>query len=295
MIILPDTHIALSSTDEITQICEPLFSMSEITYFGFFREYRDNSYITLGTNADWFSYIHKESFFFAITEFNPPDPDHQPALEIHPWKRVNDLASIPAIQQEYEKKMELARNQFNITDGICLLEKHNHHHDYFNFASHKDNSRVFDFYFNHLDVLKRFVVYFREKAAHLIQQAQLNKFLLKERSCLISQQHSQIYAKTLQNKVNFLKQTQLPHVRLSGHYSHCSLTNQQLNCLYLLLKGETAKSASRKLNISSRTFESHIHAIKTQCNLSSKSALIQLGRQPEIQQYFLLADAVLPH
>ena len=295
MIILPDTHIALSSTDEIKQICEPLFSISEITYFGFFREYRDKSYITLGTNADWFSYIHKEPLFFAITEFDAPSTCQQPTFEIHPWKKLNELAPTHSAKEEYEKKIELARNQFNIADGICLFEKHNEHHDYFNFASHKDNTNIFNFYFNHLDVLKRFIVYFKEKAYNLIQQAERNKFLLHDRSCLTDQQDSRSYTQTLQNKANFLKQTQLPHVRLSGQYSHCSLTNQQLNCLYMLLKGETAKSASRKLNISSRTFESHIHAIKTQCNLSSKSALTQLGRQPEIQQYFLLTDAVLPH
>jgi DNA-binding CsgD family transcriptional regulator len=58
---------------------------------------------------------------------------------------------------------------------------------------------------------------------------------------------------------------------------HCpfQLTEKQEACLFLLVRGKSAKQIAYILNISPRTAESYLVAIKEQLNCQSKSALIE--------------------
>lgn len=58
----------------------------------------------------------------------------------------------------------------------------------------------------------------------------------------------------------------------SGHYE--GLSQREIECLFFLIRGKSAKETARLLNISYRTVEHHIDHIKNKLNCRSKSELI---------------------
>lgn len=62
---------------------------------------------------------------------------------------------------------------------------------------------------------------------------------------------------------------------LSGGYSPFSLTKKQENCLFYLIRGKSIKEIGKILNISSRTVESHLDAIKLKLNCFNKAEIIE--------------------
>lgn len=65
-----------------------------------------------------------------------------------------------------------------------------------------------------------------------------------------------------------LKSIQLPHEQL---------THRQKECLYLILQGFSAKMIAQKLNLSPRTVETHIEAIKIRLGCFRKTEIIEYG------------------
>lgn len=53
------------------------------------------------------------------------------------------------------------------------------------------------------------------------------------------------------------------------------LSSRELDCIYYLIRGKSAREIAEKLNLSTRTIESHIINIKDKINVTSKSELIE--------------------
>lgn len=62
---------------------------------------------------------------------------------------------------------------------------------------------------------------------------------------------------------------------LSTEFKPLPLTDKQENCLFLLIRGKSIKQIARVLQVSPRTIESHLEAIKIKLKCSSKSDLIE--------------------
>ncbi|MBA2650448.1 MAG: hypothetical protein H0U75_12805 [Legionella sp.] len=62
---------------------------------------------------------------------------------------------------------------------------------------------------------------------------------------------------------------------LSDAYCPLPLTAKQQRCLFLLVRGKTTKEIGKILDISPRTVEDHMNAIKNKLNCQSKSELIE--------------------
>jgi len=62
---------------------------------------------------------------------------------------------------------------------------------------------------------------------------------------------------------------------LNDYYSPLNLTEKQENCLFLLVRGKTVKEIAKILNISPRTVEGHLEAIKIKMNCKYKSEIIE--------------------
>lgn len=62
--------------------------------------------------------------------------------------------------------------------------------------------------------------------------------------------------------------------QLKPYPNSLQLTSRETECLFLLVRGKTAKEIGKFLDISSRTVESHIENIKIKLNVSSRSQII---------------------
>jgi LuxR family quorum-sensing system transcriptional regulator SolR len=140
-----------------------------------------------------------------------------------------------------------AATNFNTSNGISIAKRHEDSIEYFCFATTTHNTAIINnFYINNLDVLQNYCAYFNERAQNLLNFADKNRLVIT----------SSIDQGT------------------SRHPSSIKLSDRQLDCAYLLLKGMSYKQIGSVLNLSPRTVETHLAYLKTKLNCHNKTELI---------------------
>ncbi len=111
-------------------------------------------------------------------------------------------------------------------------------------------------------------------------------FLIQTKSNHASQSH-------FNNSNNLPKNTlHFSNINLSAAQYQIDLSDREEECLFLMLRGHTAKSIASVLNLSVRTIEFHTDKLKIKLNSTRKSQLlktaIDLGYLNLIPQRFLV-------
>lgn len=65
-----------------------------------------------------------------------------------------------------------AADNFNIAHGITIIKREDAYIEHFNFATTVNNPEITNFYMSSMELLERFIIYFRDKAKKLIQIAE---------------------------------------------------------------------------------------------------------------------------
>lgn len=81
--------------------------------------------------------------------------------------------------------------------------------------------------------------------------------------------------------LSLYKDNNIAHVKFLEHIGLCRMglpfiSERELDCLVLYAHGNSAKLASRKLNLSTRTFEKHINNIKSKLDVKTNTKLIDI-------------------
>lgn len=270
---IPDNHIFLTSAAEVNEICKPLFDFYNITHFGYIRVYKDGSQACLNTHPTLLKHV-LDADFADSTNYNPELT--QPASSVILWKDGGTFLPKKS-RLLIEKKIFDSKEYFNVNDGIAIVEGHKDYYDAFNFATNKENSSIVDFYFNNFDILKLFILYFKDKAQKLMNKAHANKIVLPWlHNNDVKKNFHQDEIKKRNQKEEFLKRITPKRFFLGGRYSHIFLTLKQLQCLILLATNHTAKQAAKRLNVSPRTIEYHINIMKAKLECDNLNNLIQI-------------------
>lgn len=258
-LLLRKDHITFTSGNDMTEICKPLLKLGIIS-FNYVRTFDDGSQINLSNIPSWLEHFY-ENEYYTIGAF-----------ERHPSHYESGFALWP--QLSGQKIFYDAREYFNIDHGITIVEKQKDSCDFYYFGTTKDNYGILNLYLNHMDLLKRFIFYFKEKAEYIVKQANMNRIILPNHFELhespdVTEQYYRL--KTTQE---FLKETSIKKFPLSGELEGNFLSNKQLNCMIYLIEGKTAKEIGKLLHLSHRTIEGHINNLKNRFNCKSKSQLI---------------------
>ena len=155
-----ENHVSIKSANEVYEICKPLFDKFKLNYFDHTRVYPDGRFTTLTSDAKWCQHYFKKKYPISSAIVD---------TGIHLWTNY--------VSAECVKDGEELFNHYN---GITIFKKHEDYCEFYNFAAPKENSKVLDFYLNHLDILEQFFSCFQEKANHLESQASKERLLLPE-------------------------------------------------------------------------------------------------------------------
>ena len=258
-IILKNNNIMFTSGRDITEICKPLKKFG-ITSFNYVKTYHDGSQVNLANTTEWLEYFYKNEFY------------QIGAFERHPSKYESGSALWS--QLSGQKVFYDARQYFNIDNGITIIEKQLDSCDFYYFGTTADNRNIVNFYLNNIDLLKRFILYFKDRANLIIKQANENRIILPNHfEQHVTPDESEIYMLE-KFKKEFLKETAIKNFALTGELEGEVLTNKQLNCITYLIEGKTAKEIAKVIGISYRTVEGHIIKLKTRFNCQTKTELI---------------------
>lgn len=246
---LKSNHLFLSSGAELDNLISPL-KKYHINYFTYRKFYTDNSRIFLGTRPDWFeTYFSLKYYAQGNTEASPQLYQQQAVL----WSTLPNQSIFQAIRD------------FGVGHGIYLINPHPDFCEFYAFATTPNHPEVVNFYLNNLDVLQNFSVYFKEQAGPLLKKAEQQKI------CLPYHQQGIEQYRMSDLKGNFKH----PHQSASGSLiKELTVSQRQIDCINLLLTGATTKEIAIQLNLSYRTVDDYVNALKQKFHARNKSDLI---------------------
>lgn len=258
-IIIKNNHITYTSGNDIAEISKPLNKLG-ITSFNYVRTYNDGSQVNLSNIPAWLEYFYKKEFF------------HLGAFERHPSNYQSGYALWP--QLSGQKIFFDARTYFNIDNGITIIEKQLDSCEFYYFGTTINNTGIINFYLNNINLLKRFILYFKDRASSIIKKANNNRIILPKHfeQHMSSSKNETYVLESFKNE--FLRETSIKKLRLTGNLEGELLTNKQLSWITHLVEGRTAKEIAKILGISHRTVEGHITKLKIRFNCHTKNELI---------------------
>ncbi|MBS0272531.1 MAG: helix-turn-helix transcriptional regulator [Proteobacteria bacterium] len=177
-------------------------------------------------------------------------------------------------------------SQCNVWNGLTINETEGTSFNAYSFATTKDNIGLNEFFINNLSLFDHFIVYFKQRLKLLLDTEA--KHLTFNATPLKDMSHVDDSA-SYSNKINsFLEQTALQKFEVNINNTTTYLTKRQLQCLRMLAAGKTSKEIGNQLELSQRTVESYINAIKNKTGLMYKSDLISFFETSSLNLYKLL-------
>lgn len=253
--ILSDHNLCLSFTADMQNICRELFNNSEISYFEYTRVYSDNTGFKIDTSGDFQSYILSNDLYLTYGELKNTNR--------YSLLTLNSSLLIPPSPQYTELLLE-ARDSFGIDNMFVITKNHTEYLEVFLYASNPGNISIINYYYNNIEVLEKFCLYFKNNAHQMLE------ILAKKDNRLNFDKYSE------DSWENYLLSQQTDSNE-TPYSNSMGISNRELQCVQLVLKGMTAKEIALKLNISPRTVDRHIYNIKQKLNFRTRT---------ELKQYF---------
>jgi len=257
-----NSHIDLMRGEVIQAICKPFFDATGITHFIYNKIYQNGQCVWLSNRLDWFCHYFQKKYY-TIGAFEQKIETYIPGFYL--WAGI----------EENEIGID-ARNDFNIDNGISIVDNQKTFCEFYHFASTRDNHNIINFYINNIDLIKNFTFLFKEKAREIIWQAEQHHILLFNQQPIvqIENQPPAIASKKMVNSKLF----QPKRYFLKGGFQKY-VTRREYDCITLLAKGKTNKEIAVLLSISVKAVELYTNSAKDRLNMATRAELIQLQTQ----------------
>ena len=269
-LVTVDNHLAITLSSEVEQICKPLFTCFEISFFNYVRIFYDGQRLSLSNRSDWLEHYYNNQFQNR-TVFKPSKEMMQDRYFL--W----DSADCPIVQ--------VAGEEFNIAHGFTLIVPKDTYCEFFHFATDRKNIGLTNFYVNNVDIFERFATFFLEQGEDLIKKPK--PYMPTE----IIQQVKSLKDINIVNKImgtrdKFFNDTIIKKCKFKIHNRDILLSRREIECIAGLLSGKTMKEIGKILFLSPRTVECYLRSIKGKLDCHTKSELIKLIEQTDFKQKF---------
>jgi len=248
---ISDKHISVISEGEVNEICDPFFKATGINYFNYAVFYKTGYCFSLVTHAEWHKYYFSKKLY-QNTKLLPSDQCYL----------ISSYA--PTIAFE-------AKSHFNINHFFEISKEYEDHYVLLSFGTANNNDRQISFYFSNQDLLKKFGLYFKDKAAKLIKlsNAKTNKILLPE----YRQKGFAMIKDPYDQQRNILGEISPNKYFFNDQGQEVWLSKREIDCLTSFVKCRSAPEMAEDFNISVKTAESYIASAREKLNCTSRSEL----------------------
>jgi DNA-binding CsgD family transcriptional regulator len=252
-----ENNVLYSAESEIKQICQPIIELLDLQYYSYGRFYDDGKCVLLSTNKDVFINHFKKEYQLTVA----PKEEKKTRKKIYNLILIED--TLPdIIADEY--------NLFGHGVMMDLIKKHPGYYEMFCFVAKKDAIDPTNKFINSRDSLDQFSEYFLNSAKSAIQLGEKNIIELPSSM------------KPLINGAPEGKKDDSYSIFHNG--KSIALTARQIHCLALLTVGKTTKEIAKDLNISAKTVEDHITALKIKLTCNRKYELCHTGAQNNLAE-----------
>jgi DNA-binding CsgD family transcriptional regulator len=239
-------------------LCEPLLKNFGITHCGYIRILEDGKMLRIANNELWTRIYFQHGFYNDMDVYDMTD---LPLNE----QRFILLTGVPK-----NNHCKLICSDFDIWNFLLVYEKFPTYGEFWFFGTKRDNTQILDFYINNLYVFQHFILYFKNKACHLLDVSDPSRLIT---TTLRPFKEGFKEREVIQNFVNEITYKRL---YLNGQYSGKFLSRKESECLFYFSKGNTMKEIAEHTCLSPRTIETHLKNIKNKVGCHTKSELISL-------------------
>lgn len=243
-IILPKNHYFLEASKDMRLVCQPLVEKIRMNMFVYSRYYHDGSCILLSNNEDWLQYHLSKGYLVPA-----PMPSHL-------LKSRLSYNIIPYDGPFSKAKHDLLQ-RYQCGQAVDYINKDRKYIEVACFAFWGNDQHALNVIVNNLDRFDQFLNIFKDAMKLTLDNADKHKIYLPENMMGINLQD--IHELTYQ----------------PNNATKTRLTQRQMDVLFLLTRGKTAKETAIKLGLSHRTIENHLANLKVKMNVSSRSELIE--------------------
>lgn len=240
------------------EIAEPLFSSTEINNFSYLKFVRDGSVLNLTTEHKWIEqrFIDKIPYRILFKDSLSKSSINNPQMYLWPNETNNPLLN--------------ALKQKNIGNGCNIYIYNTEFIEVFSFATSLEKENMMNFYVNDFNMLKSFIIYFKEKINNIMKLDTFN-LIRADVEFPILEQLNHKYDKGI-----FYDSISPKKVEINKNNY---LTIKEIECCYHLMHGESIKSTALKTGLSPRTIETHLNNAKFKLNCHTKIDLIHSANQ----------------
>lgn len=245
-------HPTLELKPKIQTVCKDFLNTFGFSYFQYLRCYADGSVGLLTNDTNLFEYIQTvENSPVVASSFKN---EH---VNFHSYWFLWD-------EELPEAPVEIAREKFNIRNGITLVRRSKDYYDMIAVALPKEQPNPGSFYLNKLKGIEQFVHEFDKDNRALIDIMDKNPIALP-----------QPYRDPNYKDICLTN----GRVKVTGKLGITHITTQELACLRLLSQRASYKKIAQILEISPRTVESYLLRIKQRTGYTQRLDLERMIAQ----------------
>lgn len=252
-----------------SRIIKPLEQV-EITGVFYERIYHDGTSINIANDKSWTKFYFEK---IAGMEYQKVHVAEHCLLK----PGISLSASLPKNQLWLD-----AKYYFGHGNGITIIEDHCHYREIIGFYSTSKNTKINNYYMNHLDQIKLLKKYFVIEAAEQITELENERIISSYGPYICSNEpHETKFC--IDNKTNIQATNLLPSLidkdllimnkktRIPIH-----LSPQRIKCLTLLARGYSTKQIAHEMQLAPKTIEHYLAILRKQLSCKSSKELIAL-------------------
>ena len=250
---------AINSTFQ--DACKPLFRYLNLTHFIYIKLLKNNKRLYLCNDTSWIEEHLKHQLY--------NDTLHE-SRAIQPAESTERLANWEGYGPD--KVFNILRTR-NMANGFIIYRGN----EIFSFCSTCENTNISYSYIHNLDVLRHFILYFKNKCADIIAPKNDGRLITSDvkTTTIISEEEKSFRALYEQMKLNsFILDKGDETVRL---------TKREVEALIHFSSGKNILETAWLMKISSRTVQSHLNNIKNKFHCNTKSKIIDLFQKSDLR------------
>jgi len=249
----------------LAEVCSPL-GLLGISYFSYAKLCKDQQFFRIGNNGAY------NKLYAELELFNHP-------------QAFRGLACADIFCRESETKLFFwnagdnvlshLRISVDVWNGVTIYCTNKEYIEIWAFGGTPQDTQLPNFIVNNMDVINRFMMYFKDKAKDIIDISDRFKTIEVpfHSACHKS------YETDLKALDEFIQRISPNKYYISKGAHEFSLTLREMECLIHKNDGLTAKEIARRLDISFRTVESYFNNIKTKSGLENINQILAACRK----------------
>lgn len=258
-----DKHPALTHASNIADICKPLNRLN-ITYFAHVNIDKSGMFSALANNPEFTKHYLKSNYY--NVDIHLADCGLLKNYII--WDSVDRFGE--------SAKMHLEAGEYGVKHTFTIVEKNANGSNYYHFASNTNDNTINQVYLNNIDILKYFILYFKEKVnqSKCIASAYDMKFSIDENASGYSFNSRKYFDNLKSRREEFIDEIRLDK-KVCVDISQV-LSIREIQILLWLHHGKTVHDIARILKLADVTVNKRISLIKNKLQCYTQ---FQLGEK----------------